>query len=71
MGNDDIARRLAPFLLAWPLESSHRRAAAGLEAFAGIGTDVALGRLWSISQGLRFPRCGRRRTPTFGRWPTS
>lgn len=55
VGNDDIARRLAPFLLAWPLESAHRRAAAGLEALAGIGTDVALGRLWSISQGLRFP----------------
>ncbi|OQQ29266.1 hypothetical protein A6410_11475 [Prescottella equi] len=55
VGNDDIARRLAPFLLAWPLESAHRRAAAGLEALAGIGTDVALGRLWSISQGLWFP----------------
>lgn len=55
VGNDDTARRLAPLLLAWPLESAHRRAAAGLEALAGIGTDVALGRLWSISQGLRFP----------------
>ncbi len=55
VGNDDTARRLAPLLLAWPLEAAHRRAAAGLEALAGIGTDVALGRLWSISQGLRFP----------------
>ncbi|PTR30998.1 uncharacterized protein DUF4132 [Rhodococcus sp. OK519] len=55
VGNDETARRLAPLLLTWPLESAHRRAAAGLEALAGIGTDAALGRLWSISQGLRFP----------------
>lgn len=55
VGNDDTARKLTPLILTWPLQSAHRRAAAGLEVLANIGTDAALGALWRISQGLRFP----------------
>jgi hypothetical protein len=55
VGNDDTARRLTPLIRTWPLQSAHRRAAAGLEALATIGTDAALGHLWTISQALRFP----------------
>ncbi|OZE22456.1 hypothetical protein CH262_17250 [Rhodococcus sp. 05-2255-1e] len=55
VGDDDTARRLTPLIKTWPLQSGHRRAAMGLDALASIGTDAALGHLWSISQGLRFP----------------
>ncbi|MGC0362299.1 hypothetical protein ABH922_000283 [Rhodococcus sp. 27YEA15] len=55
VGDDDTARRLTPFVRRWPLESAHRRASNGLAVLAMIGTDAALGCLWSISQGLRFP----------------
>lgn len=55
VGDDDTARDLAARVRVWPLQSAHRRAAAGLRALADIGTDIALAQLWSISQGLRFP----------------
>ncbi|WP_415973844.1 DUF4132 domain-containing protein [Rhodococcus sp. 077-4] len=55
VGNDETAQRLAPYIRAWPLQSAHRRAAAGLDVLAAIGTDSALGHIWSIAQGLRFP----------------
>lgn len=55
VGNDNTARNLTPLILTWPLQSAHRRAGAGLEVLANIGTDAALGALWRISQGLRFP----------------
>ncbi|WP_143545047.1 DUF4132 domain-containing protein [Rhodococcus sp. RS1C4] len=55
VGDDETARRLAPFVRKWPLQSAHRRAAAGLDVLAAIGTDAALGHIWAISQGLRFP----------------
>ena len=54
-GTDDTARRLTPLIRTWPLQSAHRRAAAGLEVLATIGSDAALGHLWAISQALRFP----------------
>ncbi|OZC62967.1 hypothetical protein CH306_04690 [Rhodococcus sp. 15-725-2-2b] len=55
VGDDDTARQLTPLIRTWPLQSAHRRAAMGLEALAMIGSDAALGHLWSISQSLRFP----------------
>lgn len=54
IGDDDTARRLTPFLRAWPGESQHARAVAGLEVLAGIGTDVALMELNGIAQKVKF-----------------
>ncbi|MCL2849628.1 MAG: DUF4132 domain-containing protein [Micrococcales bacterium] len=53
-GGDDTARRLAPLVRAWPGESSHQRAVKGLDVLLGIGTDVALMQLHSISQKVKF-----------------
>ena len=55
VGDDDTVRALTPLIRFWPLQSAHRRAAAGLEALAAIGTDVALTHLHAIAVGLRFP----------------
>ena len=49
VGDDETARRLAPLVAAWPKENGTAKAAAGLEALAGIGTDVALMHLHRIS----------------------
>ena len=53
-GNDEAARRLAPLVRAWPGESAHARAVKGLDVLLGIGTDVALMQLHSISQKVKF-----------------
>jgi len=53
-GNDDIARRLTPLIRSWPGESQHKRAVAGLEILADIGTDIALMQLNGIAQKLKF-----------------
>lgn len=54
LGNDDTARRLTPFIRAWPGESAHARAVTGLDVLAGIGTDVALMLLNGIAQKVKF-----------------
>ncbi|MFI0481300.1 DUF4132 domain-containing protein [Actinomadura sp. 9N215] len=54
LGGDDAARRLTPLIRAWPGQSRHQNAAAGLDVLAEIGTDVALTHLHGISQKLRF-----------------
>jgi hypothetical protein len=54
LGGDEAARRLTPLIRAWPGQSRHRNAAAGLDVLAEIGTDVALLHLHGISQKLRF-----------------
>ncbi|MCL2849497.1 MAG: DUF4132 domain-containing protein, partial [Micrococcales bacterium] len=54
LGDDGTARRLAPLVRAWPGESSHQRAVKGLDVLLGIGTDVALMQLHSISQKVKF-----------------
>jgi len=54
LGNDDTARRLTPFIRAWPGESLHARAVSGLDVLAGIGTDVALMLLNGIAQKVKF-----------------
>ncbi|MDG3011977.1 DUF4132 domain-containing protein [Rhodococcus sp. D2-41] len=55
LGNDDTVRRLAPLLREWPLRSAHRRAAAGLQVLADIGSDAALTQLSRLAQFPRFP----------------
>ncbi|WP_149258473.1 DUF4132 domain-containing protein [Actinomadura sp. K4S16] len=54
LGGDEAARRLTPLIRAWPGQSRHKNAAAGLDVLAEIGTDVALMHLHGISQKLRF-----------------
>lgn len=53
-GNDDIARRLTPLIRSWPGESQHKRAVAGLDILADIGSDIALMQLNGIAQKLKF-----------------
>lgn len=54
LGNDDSARRLTPLIRAWPGESAHARAVAGLDVLAAIGSDVALMLLNGIAQKVKF-----------------
>ncbi|BCQ35246.1 MolR family transcriptional regulator [Erwinia rhapontici] len=53
-GNDDIARQLTPLIRSWPGESQHKRAVAGLDILADIGSDIALMQLNGIAQKLKF-----------------
>ena len=53
-GNDDTARRLTPFIRAWPGESAHARAVTGLDVLAAIGSDVALMQINGIAQKVKF-----------------
>ena len=53
-GNDAVARKLTPYLRAWPGEAAHARAVAGLDVLAAIGTDVALMLLNGIAQKVKF-----------------
>ncbi|NGY61005.1 DUF4132 domain-containing protein [Lentzea sp. NEAU-D13] len=53
-GDDDTVRRLAPLIRAWPGESQHARAVAGLDVLAQIGTEVALTHLNSIAERVKF-----------------
>lgn len=53
-GNDDTARRLTPFIRAWPGEAAHARAVAGLDVLAAIGSDVALMQINGIAQKIKF-----------------
>jgi hypothetical protein len=54
LGNDEVARRLTPLIRAWPGESAHARAVAGLDVLEGIGTDTALMLLNGIAQKVKF-----------------
>ncbi|KQV42928.1 DUF4132 domain-containing protein [Duganella sp. Root336D2] len=54
LGNDDTARRLAPYIRSWPGEGSHARAVAALDVLADIGSDVALMLLNDIAQKVKF-----------------
>ncbi|NUR29256.1 MAG: DUF4132 domain-containing protein [Catenulispora sp.] len=53
-GDDETVRRLSPMIRAWPGESAHHRAVAGLDVLAGIGGDTALMHLYGISQKAKF-----------------
>ncbi|MEU8233358.1 DUF4132 domain-containing protein [Actinoplanes sp. NPDC048967] len=54
LGDDTTVRRLTPRILAWPGDGGHTKAVAGVRALAAIGTDVALMRLYGISQRAKF-----------------
>jgi len=54
LGNDETARRLTPFIRAWPGEASHARAVAALDVLADLGSDVALMLLNDIAQKVKF-----------------
>ncbi|MEV5408184.1 DUF4132 domain-containing protein [Thermopolyspora sp. NPDC052614] len=54
LGDDETVRRLTPVIHAWPGESGHSKAVAGLDALAAIGTDVALMHLYGIAQKAQF-----------------
>ncbi len=54
LGDDDTVRSLSPLIQAWPGESAHQRAVAGLDVLSDIGTDVALMHLYRISQKVPF-----------------
>ncbi|MFB4317728.1 DUF4132 domain-containing protein [Actinomadura sp. 21ATH] len=54
LGDDSTVSRLTPRINAWPGEGGHRRAVAGLDVLAAIGTDMALTRLHGIAQKARF-----------------
>lgn len=53
-GDDETARRLTPLIRSWPGESQHKRAVAGLDILADIGSDIALMQLNGIAQKLKF-----------------
>lgn len=55
VGDDQTVHLLTPLIRAWPGQSAHKRAVAGLDALAGIGTDAALLHLHGISEKLKFP----------------
>jgi hypothetical protein len=54
LGGDEAARRLTPYIRAWPGESQHARAVTGLSVLEAIGTDVALMFLHGVSQKVKF-----------------
>jgi hypothetical protein len=54
VGDDETVSRLVPIIKAWPGESGHHRAVAGLDVLAAIGTDHALQRLDEIARRSQF-----------------
>ncbi|MBR7837901.1 DUF4132 domain-containing protein [Actinospica durhamensis] len=54
VGDDTTVARLVPVINAWPGESGHHRAVAGLEVLAALGTDYAVSRLNEIAQRAQF-----------------
>ncbi|WP_426166468.1 WGR and DUF4132 domain-containing protein [Pseudoduganella sp. R-34] len=54
LGTDDTARKLTPYIRAWPGESAHARAVSALDVLADIGTDTALMLLNGIAQKVKF-----------------
>ncbi|MFI6516870.1 DUF4132 domain-containing protein [Spirillospora sp. NPDC050679] len=53
-GDDGTVRRLVPFMCEWPGAGGHRKAAAGVEVLAAIGTPEALRQLHEIAEKARF-----------------
>jgi hypothetical protein len=53
-GDVMTVRRLTPLSPAWPGDGGHTEAVAGARALATIGSDVALMRLYGISQRAKF-----------------
>ncbi len=53
LGNDSTARKLTPYLRAWPSEGQATRALGGLDVLAMIGTDTAMMLLNGIAQKVK------------------
>ncbi|GAA2683411.1 MULTISPECIES: DUF4132 domain-containing protein [Actinosynnema] len=54
VGDDAVVRRLVPLITAWPGQSQHHNAVAGLDVLAGIGSEAALVALSGIAQRAKF-----------------
>lgn len=54
LGGPACVQQLTPLIRAWPGESQHQRAVAGLEVLRTIGSDLALMQLNGIAQKLPF-----------------
>ncbi|WP_329521929.1 DUF4132 domain-containing protein [Spirillospora sp. NBC_01491] len=54
LGDDEVARRLAPIVHAWPGENGHTKAVKGVDILALIGSETALMMLDSIARKARF-----------------
>jgi hypothetical protein len=53
-GDDEIVRRLAPLLRAWPKEKAIARTQTALEVLGRIGTELALLHVDALAHELRF-----------------
>lgn len=53
LGTDDTARKLMPFIKAWPPEGAHARAVAALDVLTDIGSELALMLMNSVAQKAR------------------
>ncbi|XVQ07855.1 DUF4132 domain-containing protein [Spirillospora sp. CA-255316] len=53
LGDDGTVRALAAAVRAWPGDGHHKRAVAGLDVLAAIGTDLALMQLHALSEHVR------------------
>ncbi|MGC7096534.1 DUF4132 domain-containing protein [Amycolatopsis lurida] len=62
LGDDEVARRLAQVVRAWPGEGGHSRAVLGLDVLAELGTDTALMQLHAIAQKVKFKALKARAT---------
>ncbi|MBC3932247.1 WGR and DUF4132 domain-containing protein [Undibacterium curvum] len=54
LGNDEVARKLTPYIRSWPGEGAHARAVTALDVLADIGTDVALMLLNGIAKKIKY-----------------
>lgn len=54
VGNDDTAKQVAALVRVWPGEGQHKRAVAGLDVLAGIGSDLALVLLDGIGHKVSY-----------------
>jgi predicted DNA-binding WGR domain protein len=54
LGGDPSVLRLAPLVRAWPGESQHQRAVAGIEVMRAVGTDTAIMQINGIAQKVSF-----------------
>ncbi|WP_327004173.1 DUF4132 domain-containing protein [Dactylosporangium sp. NBC_01737] len=53
LGDDETAAQLAAAVRSWPYQGAHKRAAAGLDTLAQLGTDAALTQLQDIATKMK------------------
>lgn len=53
-GDDATVDRLTPLIKAWPGQSRHHRAVAGLSVLGGIGSEAALRAIQHVSQRAKY-----------------